>query len=660
MKDLAFAFCGKGKEIAELYSEKFPKERKEILFDADKILENIFVFTDKWEMERSTEEIKFEKIDWQYKPHDDPEWTFAFNRHSFLLKLAKAYVLSGDEKYAEHYLKLILDFIENSPLNDENRKTSWRGIEVGLRAENWLKSLLLIKESKALTDENLQKIENTLKIHAEELCVCHDDFKRLSNWGVLQDFGLFLLGIYFNNTDYVNLTLERLNDNINLQILKDGVHWEQSPLYHCEVFHCLLSVVQVAQRCEINLPIGFSDSVKNMAHALTALSKPDGHIIMQSDSDDIDARDLIANAAVIFNEEIFKFYSDNHNFCENLWDMGVEAGQKFFSLSAKNIKPESLALQYSGNYFLRAANNQKKGDSRKENYLHFHCGSLGSGHGHADLLHIDLFAYGEDILIDSGRYTYVDNEIRLKLKSPAAHNTITVNNKDFSICENSWGYSKQATNLKGEYCFSENADFISGGHLGYLEDSVLLFRKIVYIKPDIYLIFDIAYAKGVNKYTRYFHFNNKGKLSQKENEFRYCGEKAQAKLISLGEAKSSIITAPLSRHYNELEYGKCLVLESEHNGFAGMVSLISVAEADSDLHLSAKLISVKNKRTGELLQVSQAQAVEITRNDEKFTVICLHEDLISEVSLFEAGDCIGYGKILVSIPNEKNPITLSW
>ncbi|MFR6333729.1 MAG: heparinase II/III family protein [Eisenbergiella sp.] len=75
-------------------------------------------------------------------------------------------------------------------------------------------------------------------------------------------------------------------------------------------------------------------------------------------------------------------------------------------------------------------------------YLRFHCGCMGSGHGHGDQLHVDYFSHGEDILVDAGRYTYVDNDIRKRLKAPAAHNTVCIDGENFCECVDSWGYSR--------------------------------------------------------------------------------------------------------------------------------------------------------------------------------------------------------------------------
>ncbi|WP_305068980.1 heparinase II/III domain-containing protein [Lacticaseibacillus saniviri] len=86
----------------------------------------------------------------------------------------------------------------------------------------------------------------------------------------------------------------------------------------------------------------------------------------------------------------------------------------------------SLLAFGSGNAFWRSS------WQTNADYLHIYNGNLGSGHGHAALGHIDLVIDGQDVLVDLGRYTYVDGTERRYLKSPSAHNVMTVDHQAFS------------------------------------------------------------------------------------------------------------------------------------------------------------------------------------------------------------------------------------
>lgn len=652
MKDISNIWCGDGRAAAALCKEKFPQAAQKTIARANDICENSFIFRDHWEMEKTREPVKFEgPIDWHYQPGDDPEWTFAFSRHSFLVSLAKAYALTGEDRYAQHYSRLALDWITNVPLTEEAKKTAWRSIGAGLRCENWLKSMSLIRGCKALSEELFTKMDECLRVHAEYLVASHTDFHRLSNWGVLQDRGLFLAGVYFNDQRYIDLSLKRLSDNMRLQVLPDGVQWEQSPHYHAEVLQCFQKVIQAANRSGVSLPEGFVEGAHRMATALAQWIKPDGRLPCQSDSDNVDARDVLVQAAVLYNDPALKAYADCGIYEGNIWDMGTEAVALYTAMETNAQQPKSTAMAHSGNYILRD----------HDNWLHMHCGCLGSGHGHADLLHIDLFAHGEDILIDSGRFTYVDSPIRHALKAPAAHNTVTVDGKDFTVYKNSWDYSPIAMPVKGEYFFGENCGLISGGHLGYLQDGVFAFRKVVQAAPGLYIIFDELYANDRHSYTQHFHWSNKGDVSLEGQAVTFTGKTAWAKLQTLTPgAKLVLEDAPLSRTYNELEEGKCLRVTLEKEGFAALVTVVSTAPAETQTSLTAELVPVTLTRTGETLADEKAHAVRVSTENGDYTVICLHGEVISEVGLIEANGCMGYGKVMVFAPGDQNGQTLAW
>lgn len=87
-----------------------------------------------------------------------------------------------------------------------------------------------------------------------------------------------------------------------------------------------------------------------------------------------------------------------------------------------------------------------------------------------------------------------------------------------------WGVKNPA--LAVQYpCFdNEYCTLIGGAHLGYLKSrKAFIERKILYIKPDIYVIIDTFKAKFRHTYQQYFHFAPTGKVTLNDNtaEFTY-------------------------------------------------------------------------------------------------------------------------------------------
>ena len=601
-------------------------------------------------MERTQEPVHFDgAIDWAFIPKDDPEWLYAMNRHTSFVNLGKAYALTGDEKYARHFAQMISDWIDRVPLTDESSGNTWRSLESGLRCEFWLRALQLFAHSSALTAELRDKIDKSLRVHGDYLAATHHDFHRLSNWGVLQDHGLYLLGVYFDDAAWRSLAAQRLDENLHLQVMRDGSHWEQSPMYHCEVLHCAIDTLTIAVQNDFALPENFVQHTHDMCTALAKWLTPDGRLVCQSDSDDTDARDIVAQGALLFDDAYLKFAAGETLFAENLWDFGTQSVQKYAAITAKAPEIASTVLPDSGNYMLR-------GDaSENAAFLHMHCGCLGSGHGHADLLHIDVCANGEDILIDSGRYTYVNTPLRRELKLVAAHNTTRVDGEDFSECIDSWGYSKLAQPVKGECALTKTADYISGAHLGYIGKGIFTQRKIVFVKPDIFVVFDQFFATGTHTYEQNFHFGA-GALALQGNTASWRGEKTAATLHFLGDVTATALRAPYSKDYNALCEGDAVRIEKTQTGFASFVTVISVGDAP----VSAEKMPVTSLRFDRGYTDAQAEAVKITKQGKEITVLISHAEVISEVDLLCANGYNGYGKALVFTPEDPQGVCLTW
>lgn len=434
-------------------------------------------------------------------------------------------------------------------------------------------------------------------------------------------------------------------------------------MYHCEVLHCALDTVLVARGKKLALPARLEENAHRMCRALAAWLTPSGRLICQSDSDDLDARDLLAEGAVLFGDGALRSAAGDDFFSENYWDLGPEQEPAYRAIAPARPALSSTALPDSGNYLLRA------GFGTDAGYLHFHCGALGAGHGHADLLHLGAGICGEDVLIDTGRYTYVDSPIRAELKSPAAHNTTRVDGQDFTRYEDSWAYASAAWPVKGEHCFTPAADYVSGMHLGYLDRGVVAGRRVVFLKEmNAALICDSFYLANDARhgYEANFHFGP-GECRLEENRVLWRGQRAGAALLALNDPAGSTVCslhkAPFSRQYNRLEEGDALTVRFEPaggGGFASMLHLLSMDEG-APQPLAAKRIPVSRAASGQTLPAQAAEAVEIQKGGQSAVVLFCHAETAGGgVSPFCAGGYHGWGRVLVFTPEAPDGLCLAW
>lgn len=653
-----FWFAADADAAVDYWKSHYPESCAHVLEQAENICRNAFVFREHSEMERTNEIVSFPgKIKWNHMPGDDPEWIYALNRHTCFLILGKAWRLTGDEKYAAKFVELINDWIEQCPLTEETRGNTWRSLEAGIRVENWLKCFILFSDSPLFTKSMKEKVNEALRLHGEYLMEVNLPFHHLSNWGVLQNHGLALLGLYFDNPEWTSEAVRRLDEETYMQVFCDGTQWEQSPMYHCEVLYALMDSLLHLKRFGVPVPKRLERAVRKMAYSLAYWCKPNGHIPCQGDSDDIDARDHLTMAALLFKDGALKCLSQGIFDENNLWAFGTDGLKEYEALPAKLPAETSKALTDSGNYILRS------GWNVSSDYLRLHCGTMGSGHGHGDQLHVDYYSAGEDILIDPGRYTYVDNSIRRELKLPSAHNTVCVDGEEFCECVNSWGYSRMAFPIKGEYCFNGTVNFAMAGHLGYLEKSIFATRKVVALGEGLILITDVFYGNGSHDYDCRFHFGHMGKAFLLNDgtsgpvHVHFEGQHAKAEVFAL-KGTGALSRTNCSPEYNLLKSCDCLLVHHTKEGTCSLYTVISTTTSIQDV--MAERIPVSKVISEEILADSQAEAIRIIKDQKEYVVIFCHQELISEVDYFEAGGYASYGKTIVFSSDNKEGVCVQY
>ncbi len=630
-------------------AENWKEDVSHILRVADEVCRQEFLFDLKWDMERTYEPVVFEKdIVWDYKPGDDPEFIFQFNRHRFFICLGQAYAITGDEKYAKTFVSQMTDWIEKQPLSKENRGTTWRTIEAGLRGEYWCKAICYFRDSENLTDKAVDQFYQCMVTHADYLIQEHSVLRRMSNWSVLEDHGLLMIGLILPQSErtkeYIKIALEHLTIEARLQIMPDGAQWEQSPMYHNEVFHCYLDTLLLCKRNQIIVPDEIVERVYRMAYANLSWIKPDHHQFMNGDSDSTDIRDLLTVAAYYFKDPVLKYVAFEKIDFESIWDLGIGAVEEYQKLPVKEPEETSKALTDSGNYYLRSD------WSEQANLLHFHCGTVGAGHGHSDKLHIDLVVQGEDVLMDAGRYNYVPGPKRFEFKDPTAHNTILVDGKFFSICKDSWECSKLTAPVNQKHKFLGQYEYVQGGHLGYmdLENGVYVNRKVIHIKPDIYIIADEMYSGGEHTYEEFFHFNNQGQVTLTANSAVYKGKKTQTEFYFVTPGiETKLIDTRISRNYNQAEENKTISVTKANRGFTSFLTVIYGKKAGDTSPLTVTKLPVRSEFRDVIHPDSWAEALKLETKEKTYVAIICHQEVNTPTDQTEADGCMGYGNVLV-------------
>ena len=634
--------------IAQYCRERWQEDVDALIASADNICEKTFLFNLKWDLERTFVPVHFDgPVDWHINPAGDQEFVWAFNRHRFFITLGQAYQFTQNEKYARCFVELADDWMARVPLNEENKQGPWRSLEAGFRGEYWNKALRYFKDSPAVTEEFLDRFYENMRVHAEYIMACDSPYRYMSNWGVIENHGLFDLALMLPQNEqtrhYAQVALEHLTAQARMQIMEDGMHWEQSPMYHNEVFHCFSDVVLLCRRNGMEVPETLLTRLKRMAHANRKLVRPNGHELLMGDSDDVDVSDRLAEAAYLFMDAALKPASVRELDYGSIWDLGMAANAQYQALEQKAPEYTSVQMADSGHVVLR---NHWEQDA---DMFHLMCGTLGAGHSHGDKLHIDLVMDGEDVLMDAGRFTYVDGADRRQFKDPSSHNTVTVDGRPFYEYKDSWECTKLAAAVKPHYKKCGNMEYIEAGNLGYMDQpsGVFIRRKVISLAQEIYVLVDEMYTGDAHSYEQYFHFNPDGRVKQvSERRYVYTGKRTAARVQFLGEdVRVEQGKSQLARYYNFAEENDQLVAHAHGDGFVSMITVISKERLD----VQAEKLPVISALKRITYTNRQAEALRITvgATGAQYLVSVCHEEVNSPTDLIEVDGCLGYGNVIV-------------
>lgn len=583
-KELAIYFSNRKKgAFFQDVQKVLPQLKKEEFLDtitrAELLAKQTYIFDKPWDMEKCFEPIHFPKeIDWHYQYNGDPEWMFMLNRQNFLFDLVLSYTLTKRKEFLTAYTDFVSSWQKSENTFEGRENTSWRTIDTGIRLKNWVKQLEYLLPQNCLSGEYLL---DTLGFIWKQLNYLLVDTKyewhlSQSNWRILEWHGAFIAATFFpelkDALSFKEMAKNRLEKVLPLQVTASGLQWEQSFMYHHEVFLNALEAFQVA---EINHD-AFSPNFKNllikMLSASTQLTAPGYQQPAFGDSDTEDMRQILTLGALILKPKKLNTYGFLKTVTRDLiLDYGPTAEEDLATLKETIENDETLdfAHEENGLYFVRDSWNTQG------NFLLFSNDYSGGGHGHSDLLHIELHMNGEPILVDSGRFTYVEeNPKRQFFKDAKRHNTLVLDEKEFIQQKGSWGYSQLANQIKRPVKLNQKVVFLQGTHLGYGPEAVLN-RKIIYLKEEnLYLLFDEIFTDSFHKYQQHFHFPTIS-LNQEGEQIFYKTASNNFSIRPLDGQLPRIRETEISPSYNELQTTQKVIFEKETTGLTHLGLLFS-------------------------------------------------------------------------------------
>ena len=321
--------------------------------------------------------IEAQLSDWNFMDHG-MLWAYNLNYMDYLLQK------NAD---VEESIQWIDRFINDLPGN----KVGLDPYPIALRGMNWLKFFCLHPEARS--EKRISMLYSLFRLLEKKL-----EYHLLGNH-LLEDFySLFMAAIFFHSKRMYDKYSHLLCKELRKQILPDGAHYEQSPMYHCILLDRLLDCynLSVSNLFFPNQEL-LNDFLRNMAERmlghLKSIVYADGSIPLLNDA---------AQGIAPTSQELFSY----------AYRLGLK------------VKP--VPLKESGYRKMATGTMEAIVDvgNIKATYQ--------PGHTHADTFSYELRIGEKPFIVDTGISTYNKTARRQYERSTAAHNTVTVDGQDSS------------------------------------------------------------------------------------------------------------------------------------------------------------------------------------------------------------------------------------
>src|SRR5690606_27498026 len=149
---------------------------------------------------RGYDRIQFTDVPWQLRTPEERSWNFHIHCWDMLDSQFKAHSLTGDEKYLNSALAVVIDWIRYTETDDEQEKSPmvWYDMAVGLRSYR-LAYLIDAGEKQGILDEGTRsRLWNVLEQHRVYLAE-DANIKFHNNHGFYQIAGQLAMGRRFRD-----------------------------------------------------------------------------------------------------------------------------------------------------------------------------------------------------------------------------------------------------------------------------------------------------------------------------------------------------------------------------------------------------------------------------------------------------------------------------
>lgn len=565
-----------------LLRKYLPQQVKEIIADADEICSHRFRLLGypalpygaeiDWHLDavhgRRSPLIAWFKIDFlNFEEIGDHKVIWELNRHQHLVTLAKAWLLTGEQRYAD---EIFAQWYSWQGANPYPFGANWASsLEVAFRSLSWVWTDHLLSGC-----SRPQGFENDL-LHGLALNGRHIQ-RYLStyfspNTHLLGEaVALFFIGTLYpqisSYSEWKQLGWRIIQEAAFRQVRPDGVYFEQTLYYHVYALDFFLHARLLASRNGVRIAPEFDLVIKKMLKVIRALSQagpPDGfgdddggRLFDSSRNRAEHMTDPLPIGAALFQDQSIAAGTSTTE--EAIWVLDEAA-----VLPQNEAQPAAVLQSQTfpdGGLFVM---------TRSEPFpqqLVIDAGPQGTshcGHGHADALSLKLSFAGQRWLVDAGTGSYIgpSNE-RDTFRGTAAHNTLIVDGFDQAQPESPFAWSSIPKTEVQCYVSGPTVSLFAASHSGYerLRPPVRHHRLVFLFEANLFFIRDLARGTDTHTLETSWHFHPDLEVFPSEAGFtarrRFSADNAHSRFLTLLPVDDSRWAARLVSEQVSPAYGQ--------------------------------------------------------------------------------------------------------
>ena len=430
------------------------------------------------------------------------------SRFSWAYALVRAYAVHRDERYAEAFWQLVESWCRSNP---PNRGPNWAcGQEIAVRVLACTFALQAFWNSPASTPQRVASLVCLLAGSAERIAAnIHSARAQMGNHATSEAAGLYTVGVLFPELSgadrWRRLARWVLEDEVRHFNWADGSYTQHSMNYHRVMLHAYAWCLRLGELNGEQFSDFLIERMRSSWQFLYQLQEStdgrtpnygpnDGALILPlNDCDYLDYRPVIG---------LMRYVLDRKRTYESgPWDEDLVwlCGEAAADAPAKPPERRSLEFLVGGYFSLR--NESSWGMVR--------CHTYRNRPNQADMLHMDLWYKGINVLRDSGTFSYYDPEEgwHTYFVSTFAHNTVVLGDVDQMVKGSRFRWYSLVRSRFIRHDKRCNVELWQGEHFGYrrLPSRCVHRRTICQIQDRYWLIVDDILGCGAEKARLYWH-----------------------------------------------------------------------------------------------------------------------------------------------------------